>query len=181
MVQGQRIQELDALSGLGLNAELLSRRYSAVLTRYFLRRGIALSDAQDLAQEVFVRLARRNSPGNVESVESYLFATAANVARDMYRRAKVRTDHPAADFVEAVQITEQFSPEREVSGRQQLDCILKALNEMPERMRTIFILARLENMPRAAIAARLGISKRTVEQNITLATACLAERRRRIT
>jgi DNA-directed RNA polymerase specialized sigma24 family protein len=48
-------------------------------------------------------------------------------------------------------------------------------------MRTIFILARLENMPRAVIAARLGVSKRTVEQSITQATACLAERRRRVT
>jgi DNA-directed RNA polymerase specialized sigma24 family protein len=48
-------------------------------------------------------------------------------------------------------------------------------------MRNIFILARLEHMPRAEIAARLGISKRLVEQQITLATACLADRRRKLT
>jgi DNA-directed RNA polymerase specialized sigma24 family protein len=47
-------------------------------------------------------------------------------------------------------------------------------------MRNIFILARLENLPRAEIAQRLGISKSLVEQQITLATACLADRRRRI-
>jgi DNA-directed RNA polymerase specialized sigma24 family protein len=48
-------------------------------------------------------------------------------------------------------------------------------------MRTIFILARLEDMPRAEIAMRLGVSKSTVEQAITRATACLADRRRRVT
>lgn len=159
----------------------LSRKYHAVLVRYFLRRGIAQADSEDLAQEVFYRLARQDSLDDVGSLESYLFATAANVARDLFRRSKVRSDNPAEAFVESIQLTEQFSPERQLAGRQELDFILAALNEMPERMRTIFILARLENMPRAEIAARLGVSKSTVEQSITKATACLADRRRRVT
>lgn len=164
-----------------VSVDELSRKYHAVLIRYFQRRGISHSDAQELAQDVFCRLVRQGSLDDVASVESYLFATAANVARDLFRRNKVRSDYPATGFVEAVQVTDQFSPEREIAGRQELDCILAALNEMPERMRTIFILARLEDMPRSEIAARLGVSKSTVEQSITRATACLADRRKRIT
>jgi RNA polymerase sigma-70 factor (ECF subfamily) len=71
-------------------------------------------------------------------------------------------------------------PDRLAEGRQELQLIVEALNELPERMRHIFILARLENMRRADIAARFGISKRLVEQQIALATACLAERRKRL-
>lgn len=158
----------------------LSRRYHSVLIRYFQRRGFQNGDAQDLAQEVFLRLARQPL-AEVASIESYLFATAANVARDLVRRNRVRRDHPAQEFVEELQITGEFSPERALGSRQELACILAALNEMPERMRTIFILARLESLPRAEIARRLGVSKSTVEQSITSATACLAERRRRMT
>lgn len=159
----------------------LSRKYRVVLLRYFMRRGIQHSDAQDLAQEVFYKLARQGALDGVESIENYLFTTASNVARDMFRHERVRSDHPASGFVDAVQVMADFSPERQMAGRQELDCMLAALNEMPERMRTIFILARLENMARSEIAARLGVSKRTVEQEITKATACLADRRRRVT
>jgi RNA polymerase sigma factor (sigma-70 family) len=99
---------------------------------------------------------------------------------DFFRHRRVRSEHPATGFVDRIQITDDFSPERVLEGRQELACIVSALNEMPERMRNIFILARLENLPRAEIAQRLGISKSLVEQQITLATACLSERRRRI-
>jgi RNA polymerase sigma-70 factor (ECF subfamily) len=158
----------------------LSRKYHAILIRYFRRRGFQQSDAQDLAQEVFCRLSRQ-SLDRVESIESYLFVTAGNVARDLARRNKIRADHPAAAFVEEIQLSGDFSPERQLGSRQELECVLSALNEMPERMRTIFILARLEDVPRGEIASRLGVSKSTVEQTITKATACLADRRRRAT
>lgn len=161
--------------------EDLSRRYHKVLLRYFARRGIGDQDAEDLSQEVFVRLSKRDALDNVASADGYLFATAANIALDFFRKRKVRADNPAEGFYESVQRSEDFTPERMVEGQQELACIVAALNEMPERMRNIFILARLENLPRAEIALRLGVSKRLVEQQITLATACLADRRSRVT
>ena len=159
----------------------LSRQYHAVLVRYFGRRGIDAGDAQDLAQEVFERLSRPEVLARIERVEGYLFGTAANLAVEYFRRRKVRLAYPASEFADRMQRTEEFAPDRVLEGREELDLIVAAFNEMPERMRNIFILARLENLPRAEIAVRLGISKRLVEQQITLATACLADRRRRLT
>lgn len=148
-----------------------------MLLRYFARRGIAPADAQDLAQDVFLRLAKRGGLDGVASVEGFLFAVAANAVVDFARRRKVRSDHPASGFVDDLQLTGDFSPERTLEARQELAFIVSVLNEMPERMRNIIILARLENLPRAEIAARLGMSKRSVELQITQATAYLAERR----
>lgn len=159
----------------------LSRRYYAVLLRYFVRRRIPLHDAQDLAQEVFTKLSDPNVMGRVANPASYLFTVAANVLTDHSRRRRVRADYSAAAMLDTPQPYEDFTPERLLQGREELNCIVSALNEMPERMRNIFILARLENLPRTEIALRLGVSKRLVEQQITLATACLADRRRRIT
>jgi RNA polymerase sigma factor (sigma-70 family) len=175
----RRTSAKDAVTSLTL--EELSRRYHAVLLRYFARRGVGPQDAQDLVQEVFAKLSKHQALENVASGDAYLFTTAANVAYDFFRWRKVRADNPAEGYYEIVQPSDDFTPERLLGSRQELTCIVAALNEMPERMRNIFILARLENLPRSEIARRLGISKSLVEQQLTLATACLSERRRRIT
>lgn len=163
-----------------VNVEELSRGYGAALTRYFLRRGFDVADAQDLAQEVFTRLARPGALSNVDRPDAYLFTMAANLVVEHHRRQTVRRVHMPENFVDSIQLTGDFSPERVVSGRQELELIVTTLNEMPERMRNIFILARLENMPRAEIAVRIGVSKRTVEAQLSLATAILAGRRSRL-
>jgi RNA polymerase sigma factor (sigma-70 family) len=159
---------------------LLTRQYHGVLLRYFRRRGIDANDAPDLVQEVFERLSRPDVLKGVERVDGYLFRTAANVATEHFRRRQVRLVYPVADHIDAMQRGEEFAADRLAEGRQELELIVAALNELPERMRNIFILARLENMPRAEIAARLGVSKRLVEQQLALATACLADQRRRL-
>lgn len=163
------------------SVDRLTRQYHAVLIRYFARRGIDQAEAQDLAQEVFERLSRPEVLARIDRIDGYLFATAANLATEHFRRRQVRLANPASDFADNVHRSEDFAPDRLLEGRQELELIVAALNELPERMRHIFILARLENLPRAEIAVRLGISKRLVEQQIMLATACLADRRRRTT
>ncbi len=60
----------------GVGIEELSRRYNTALLRYFVRRGIAQQDAQDLVQDVFARLSRHDALDNVGSVDGYLFATS---------------------------------------------------------------------------------------------------------
>jgi len=158
----------------------LSRRYQAVLLRYFCRRGMDLPDAQDAAQEVFERLSRPDVRARIGRVEGYLFSMAANIAVEHFRYRQVRKAHAPADFASRLHRDEDFAPDRLFEGRQELDLIVGALNALPERMRHIFILARLENLSHAEIGARLGISKRLVQYEVTQATACLADQRRRL-
>ena len=70
--------------------EALSREFRPALVRYFERRGVPAMDAEDVAQDVFDRLARRQGVAVIEKLERYLFETAANAAVDYHRRAKVR-------------------------------------------------------------------------------------------
>ncbi|WP_240320966.1 RNA polymerase sigma factor [Sphingomonas crusticola] len=163
------------------SVDQLSRRYQAVLVRYFCRRGIDLADTRDLAQEVFERLSRPEVRERIGRVEGYLFSIAANLAVEYFRYRQVRRAHPVADIVTSVQRGEEFPPDRLFEGRQELDMVVAALNELPERMRHIFLLARVENLTHAEIAARLGVSKRLVQYEVTTATACLADHRRRVT
>lgn len=168
-------------NGADWSVDELSRRYHAVLTRYFCRRGIDLADAQDLVQEVFERLSRPGVRERVGRVEGYLFTIASNLAVEHIRYRQVRRVNPAADVATSLQRDEEFPPDRLLEGRQELDLVVAALNGLPERMRNIFILARLENLTHTEIATRLGISRRLVQYEVTLATACLADQRRRVT
>ncbi|WP_144097920.1 sigma-70 family RNA polymerase sigma factor [Croceicoccus sediminis] len=164
----------------GAAVEDLSRRYHGALLRYFARRGIDPESAHDLVQEVFARLVRHGALDGVANPQGYLFAAAGNIAMDYFRRRSVRREYLQTAQGEAQANNDEFTPARIAEGREELGAVVSALNEMPTRMRNVFILARLEDMPRSAIAEQLGISKRLVELQITQATAWLAEKLERM-
>jgi RNA polymerase sigma-70 factor (ECF subfamily) len=56
--------------------------------------------------------------------------------------------------------------------------VMRALNELPERTREIFVLQRLEQMTYPQIAEALAISVSTVEKHMIKALAYLTARRR---
>lgn len=70
--------------------ESLSQRFRAPLLRFFEKRIGKHSETEDLAQEVFMRLASSERIDAVEHMEAYLFKTASNLLRDRQRRLSVR-------------------------------------------------------------------------------------------
>ena len=133
-------------------------------------------DAEDAVQEVFAKLAQRVGVAHIEKLDAYLFETAANVAIDHFRRSVVRRTSLHDVYEDSVHTIEQFSPERLHQGHQELSRLLKALNELPERTRHIFILARLEHFKHPEIAKRLGVSVSAVEKHMVKAAAHLTLR-----
>jgi RNA polymerase sigma factor (sigma-70 family) len=156
--------------------EALSKAHGSALIRYFLRRGIDSSDAEDAAQEVFVRLARRGGMAGIEHADSYLFQTAASVAADLFRKKKHSRNFGHIAYNEELHAPSDHSPLEFLEGREQLRLVLLGLQELPERSRTIFILARLEHMKQYEIARRLGISVGAVEQHLVKAGTYLMQR-----
>jgi RNA polymerase sigma factor (sigma-70 family) len=154
----------------------LSRDLRPALLRYFERRGVATADVEDAAQEVFARLSRRDGVSAIERLDAYLFETAANVAIDYHRRGATRhvTAHDVYD--DRVHALEDFSPERVYCGREEVGALLRGLRELPERTRSIFLLARLENMKQAEIAQRMGVSLSGVEKHLARAVTHLSSR-----
>lgn len=153
----------------------MSRRFRPALMAFFLRRIHDHCEAEDLTQEVLMRIAERVACIDARGPDAYVFQIAANLLRDRSRRLKVRQTYQTAfGIVDAARI-EELDPVRVVQGRHSLAVVLRALNELPERTRNIFILARLENMKQREIADILGLSVRTVEQHVMRASAHLRE------
>jgi RNA polymerase sigma-70 factor (ECF subfamily) len=143
---------------------------------FFLRRIRNHSEAEDLTQEVLMRVAERGATIDAAQPDAYVFQIAANLLRDRGRRQKVRTAYQLGFGANDATLVEERDPDRVLQARQSLASVLAALRELPERTRTVFILFRLESMKQREIADMLGISVRTVEQHVVRASLLLRER-----
>jgi RNA polymerase sigma factor (sigma-70 family) len=160
----------------------LDAQFRAPLLRFFTKRTGDRVEAEDLTQEVFMRLVRAKSLDQIEHVNAFVFKVADNVLRDRNRRASLLRLHDGLPPDDAAideltrEFVEEFEPERVLVGRETLADVLRALDELGERTRNIYVLFRLENMKQKAIAELYGISASTVEKHVMRATVFLAER-----
>jgi RNA polymerase sigma-70 factor (ECF subfamily) len=152
--------------------EELDQRYRGPLMSYFLKRLRDRREAEDLTQEVFVRLMSHAVAS--QTADSFVFTIASNLLRDRARRKTTRhleahdsIDDPNAKSVAA--LVEEIGPERVLLARESLACIMEALNQLDERTRDIFVLFRLEKMLQRDIASLYGISVSAVEKQIVKA------------
>lgn len=153
----------------------LSEAYHQPLVRYFQRRVGGRDEAEDLTQEVFLRLVRRPDAEQIDNPEAFLFRTAVNLLRDRARRGKTFSGHQAEIFHQQDRF-EALSPERVLEGRQSLSSALRVLEELDERTRDVFILHRLEGLKYEEIANLYGVSVSSIEKYIIKALAHLARR-----
>jgi RNA polymerase sigma-70 factor (ECF subfamily) len=150
----------------------LSRRVRPALLAYFLRRVRSHADAEDLTQDVFLRLADLDKT-DLRSADAYVFRMAANLLADRARRQNVRNRF--ASEITSVEGggVDGLCPYRIAAGRRSLAVLAERLNDLPERTRNIFVLYRIENVNKRAIADALGVTTRTVEIHVARAMAHL--------
>jgi len=171
---GDRVIDEDGIAGL-------DRQYRAPLLSYFRRRLKDSSEADDLTQEVFLRIARRCEPLANDNVEAYIFTIAGNLLRDRGRRAAVRGSTVSLDDERAwttspPALVEVLHPDRVLVGRDDLQRVLQALDELSERTRDVFVLQRLDGLKNREIAVALGISVSAVEKHMVKALVHLSSR-----
>jgi len=155
--------------------EDLCRRFRPALVAYFLRRVPDPVEAEDLAHDVLLRLAGIPLE-QMRSADAYVFQVASNLLKDKARRSKVRAAYLAAETALSTpeeSATRSFDPERIEAARRSLSALVDRLRELPKRTREIFILYRIENVPRRDIARAYDLSISTVEKEIARATAYL--------
>ncbi|MCC6202098.1 MAG: RNA polymerase sigma factor [Gammaproteobacteria bacterium] len=156
----------------------LMLEFRPALTRYFVRRVKLKDEIPDLIQEVFVRLLRRDDSTHLESVRGYVFETAHSVAIDWLRRYESHRRGVHETFDTQLHGGAECATDQLLMGREDLECVISALMELPERTRAVFILRRMESMKFKDIAVRLGVSLSTVEQHMYRAMAHLMSRLR---
>lgn len=163
----------------------LDARYRAPLLNYFQKRVGSRVEAEDLTQEVFLRILGYGGPAPLKIADSLIFTVAANLLRDRARRARTRAKDMHISLADDHNLeadkafSEDCTAERELMSRQALARLLSALDKLGPRTRDVFLLYRLEGMKQREIADRFGISVSAVEKQIVKALSHLSQERAR--
>lgn len=131
------------------------------------------SQAEEMVQHVFVRLYERADDLRIEtSIEAYLYRSVYHECLNHQKHLKVRRAYQAhATRQGEPSSAGPGSPLRELESR-----IRTAMNELPEQCRTVFQLSRFESLKYREIADHLGISVKTVENQMGKALRILREK-----
>lgn len=148
---------------------LLFERYQPVLFRSMRAATGDNDDAHEIVQETFVRVwNRRASLRSDLPLLGYLFRIARNLIRDDAKHQAVRSRYESD--VPPPERSETDDPERWLQVRlleERLAAILR--DALPDKCREVFVLSRVEGWTNAEIAEQLGISVKTVENQMTKA------------
>ena len=144
--------------------------------RGYLRRRVAASEVDDVIQDIFVRLARREAADVIETPKRYLFQVAKAALIDRHRRETSRCAAQHCELSDINHPADELSPLRVLQAREDMRVAREVIAAMPARRREILIALRLEGASLKAVAARYGISTSAVEKHLTRALQGLAER-----
>jgi RNA polymerase sigma-70 factor (ECF subfamily) len=168
--------------------EALYDRHQMRLWRYIFRSVRDNATADDLAQDVWLRVARQagayqpraGAPGRpVARWTTWLFTLARNRVIDHARAARpaVSLDEPLDDGERTVADTlaapSGFGPVRRIENRQQAAQLLAALDALPPEQRDAFLLQAEGEMSVAEIAAATGVGAETAKSRLRYARAAL--------
>jgi RNA polymerase sigma-70 factor (ECF subfamily) len=127
--------------------------------------GVPSASADDAAQQVFLIAARKLDLVAEGSERSFLFATAKGVAANVRRSQARNREHFDEGAIEQ-EIDAAPNPEQAVATRQAHGILERLLDEMPEDMRTVFVLFELEGLATSAIAELLDVPIGTVASRL---------------
>jgi RNA polymerase sigma factor (sigma-70 family) len=171
-----RRREASAMTGMtgAMLRSLLEQGYSALRER--LKRRLGSEDlASEVMQETWLRLGRVHDVGAVQRPYAYLFRIALNVAANHREAESRRLSRAEADALLHM-ADDLLDPARIAEAREEFATLRRALEELPPRRRSIFVLARVEEVAHAEIARRFAISPRMVEKELSRALDHCAER-----
>lgn len=123
--------------------------------------------AEDIAQEVFVEVWKRRESLDVNlSLRGYLRRVAVNKTLNHIRSQKMNFEED--DAVLQVPSTEN-STQKVMEAADLQKVINDSINSLPDKCRVVFGLSRFEELSYKEISAELGISIKTVENQISKA------------
>ena len=141
------------------------------LCRHLRRRLVDEVEAQDLAQEAYLRMLRASDRGLVvEHPRAYLYTIANNLVRERSAR-----ELPAANRAGEHELLElespEPSPEETADRRRQLERVERVLSELSPKCRAVVTMRSRQGMTNREVAEELGISVDMVKKYMKTALA----------
>jgi RNA polymerase sigma-70 factor (ECF subfamily) len=164
-IEAARKGDLDAF-------EAIVRRYERLVLVTALRLVGSLPDAQDVSQEVFLRLHR--NLGKVEAERNFsgwLYRVTVNLCHDLRRR---RPEMVAVEDGPEL-VSGDADPQRQITEAERRRVLAMSLRILAEKERAALVLRDLEGLSTKEVARALGTSEATVRSQISKARVKVRE------
>lgn len=154
----------------------------ANLVRFFAAKTGSLEEAEDLAQELYLKLAGRGGDAQPDNTQAFLYRIATNLVIDRARSGQ-RSATRDAQWREATGMSlggEDLAldppADEAVAARERLRLLVEAAADLPPQMGRAFRLHKLEGLSHAETAREMRLSVKSVEKHVSAALKSLARK-----
>jgi RNA polymerase sigma-70 factor (ECF subfamily) len=147
----------------------IATEYGRQLSQFFAARFPPGGDAQDLVQEVYVRLLKLGRPELIRCPKAYVYRVAASIAREHWLKRASRAPHVQFD-----ELAEDTTTHADQDVATQVECwdeVLALLKPLSPRLRAAVIWAHRDGHTYEEISARLAVSASQVKKYLIRAMA----------
>lgn len=152
------------------------------LVRFFTVRLRSAAAAEDLVQDIYVRLSGIDQPVEIQNPMAYLYRLGSNLMLDRLRGER-RTAHRDGAWLDSQttrvgihEVSAEPDAETAVAARQRLALLTEALTELSPQTQRVFRMHKFEGLSHPEVAAKLGISRSAVEKHMMAALKHLSAR-----
>jgi RNA polymerase sigma factor (sigma-70 family) len=163
-----------------LLATFLEKRENLVL--FLAARLRSASEAEDLIQDLYLKVAAIPPGSDVRAPAALLYRMAANLMVDHVRSAQRASRRNAQWRLDtrvtlgAVDVVSEPAADEALVARERVRLLAQAVADLPPQMGRAFRLHKLEGRSQAETAEAMGVSRKMIEQHIATAIRRLAER-----
>jgi RNA polymerase sigma-70 factor (ECF subfamily) len=150
--------------------------------KFFTIRQRSATAAEDLVQDIYLRLVAIDGRTEVHNPVGYLYRLGSNLMLDRLRGQRRAATRDASwrdshrTLVGSEEIADEPDAEQAIAARQRLAAVVDALRDLPEQTQRVFRMHKFEGLSHPEVAQRLGISRSGVEKHVMAALKHLSAR-----
>ncbi len=150
--------------------EVIFKKYFVAITSYCNHFLNDVDEAKDIAHRAFLKVwEKRDAIPEGSNIPALIYKISHNLSINYIRDNKKFTSNEDLPLTE----TDNIEADSEIRAAELESAITETINNLPEKIRRVFIMSRYEKLTNGKIAEQLNISVKTVEAHITSALKAL--------
>jgi len=150
--------------------ELEIAPYEENLRAWLKKKFPAVKNCDDIMQEGYLRVINRQRLKPIQFPKAFLFTICRNLAIDVLRTRKIVSfENLRAIELESVLASGENQVREKLSEKENSSIVWEAIDQLPKKCRTIFILRKINDYSLREIAQKMNLSNKTVEVQISIA------------
>lgn len=131
---------------------------------------------EDIEQEVYIKVWRGSEGKSISRISQWVNKITANTCKDFLKSKQFRTENMKIDDENILnEVRDTKTPEKILNSKQRQKMILKAVDNLPKKMRNVIILYEFEQKSYDEISRKLNVPIGTVKSRLSCAREILRD------